>query len=52
MMASPLYRVASVLLAVFAIGHTVGFRRVDPKRGVDAAIGCDCLRFLDRHVKR
>ena len=39
MKASLLYRVASVLLVLFAIGHTLGFRRVDPKWGVDAAIG-------------
>lgn len=34
-----LYRVASVLLLLFAVGHTIGFRRVDPRWGVDAAIG-------------
>jgi hypothetical protein len=39
MKSSLLYRVASVLLVLFAIGHTLGFRRVDPKWGVDAAIG-------------
>jgi len=30
MSASLLYRVSSVLLVLFAIGHTVGFRQVDP----------------------
>lgn len=33
-----LYRVAAVLLALFAVGHTVGFRRVDPQWGIDAVI--------------
>ena len=34
-----LYRVASGLLLLFALGHTIGYRRVDPRWGVDAAIG-------------
>jgi hypothetical protein len=33
-----LYRIASVLLLVFAAGHTFGFRQVDPRWGVDAPI--------------
>ena len=36
---SLLYRVASVLLVLFGIGHQFGFRRVDPRWGVDSAIG-------------
>jgi hypothetical protein len=40
MKASVFYRVAAVLLLLFAIGHTLGFRQVDPKwAGVDALIG-------------
>jgi hypothetical protein len=39
MKASLLYRIASVLLILFALGHTVGFRRVDPRWGVDSMIG-------------
>jgi hypothetical protein len=39
MKASLLYRIASVLLILFALGHTVGFRRVDPRWGVDSIIG-------------
>jgi hypothetical protein len=39
MKASLLYRVASVLLILFALGHTLGFRRVDPRWGVDSIIG-------------
>jgi hypothetical protein len=38
MKASILYRIASVLLILFAIGHTLGFRRVDPRWGVDSVI--------------
>jgi len=39
MKAPLLYRVASGLLLLFAIGHTMGFRRVDPRWGVDSLIG-------------
>jgi hypothetical protein len=39
MKASTLYRVAAVLLLLFAVGHTVGFRESDPKWGVDALRG-------------
>ena len=36
---SLLYRIASVLLVLFGLGHQLGFRRVDPRWGVDATIG-------------
>jgi hypothetical protein len=36
---SLLYRIASVLLVLFGLGHQFGFRRVDPRWGVDSAIG-------------
>ena len=36
---SVLYRIASVLLLLFAIGHTLGFRQTDPDWGVDSLIG-------------
>jgi hypothetical protein len=36
--ASLLYRVAAVLLLLFAVGHTLGFRQSDPKWGVDALL--------------
>jgi hypothetical protein len=36
--ASTLYRIASVLLLLFAAGHTVGFLQTDPKWGVDSLI--------------
>ncbi len=33
------YRISSVLLLLFAAGHTLGFRKTDPKWGVDSLIG-------------
>ena len=38
MKASLLYRVAAVLLLLFAAGHTLGFRQSDPSWGVDALV--------------
>jgi hypothetical protein len=38
MKASTLYRVAAVLLVLFAAGHTIGFRQSDPTWGVDALL--------------
>src|SRR5947208_8797164 len=38
MKASLLYRIASVLLILFALGHTLGFQRVDPRWGIDSII--------------
>ncbi len=38
MKASIIYRIASVLLVLFALGHTLGFRRVDPRWGLDSII--------------
>ncbi len=38
MKASILYRTASVLIFLFALGHTFGFRQVDPKWGVDSLV--------------
>ena len=34
-----LYRIAAVLLLLFAVAHTLGFRQSDPKWGVDALLG-------------
>jgi hypothetical protein len=34
-----LYRISSVLLLLFAAGHTLGFRETDPKWGVDSLVG-------------
>jgi hypothetical protein len=33
------YRIAAVLLLLFAAGHTIGFLQHDPKWGVDALLG-------------
>ena len=38
MKASALYRIAAVLLLLFAIGHTLGFRQSDPQWGVDSLL--------------
>jgi len=37
--ASLLYRVAAVLLFLFAVGHTLGFRESDPTWGIDTLLG-------------
>src|SRR5579864_5300639 len=39
MKASIFYRVAAVLLLLFAVGHTLGFRQSDPTWGADALLG-------------
>ena len=39
MKASVFYRIASVLLLLFAIGHTLGFRQNNPEWGADAVLG-------------
>jgi len=36
MNASIFYRVAAILLLIFALGHTLGFRQSDPKWGAEA----------------
>jgi hypothetical protein len=38
MRASMLYRIAAVLLLLFAAGHTLGFRQSDPAWGVDSLL--------------
>src|SRR5260370_13103781 len=35
----PFYRIAAVLLLLFAVGHTLGFRQSDPQWGADALLG-------------
>jgi hypothetical protein len=35
---SILYRIASILIFIFAAGHTIGFRRSDPKWGIDSLV--------------
>jgi hypothetical protein len=38
MKASVFYRIAAVLLLLFAVGHTLGFRQSDPGWGVDSLL--------------
>ena len=38
MKASMFYRLAAVLLVLFAVGHTLGFRQSDPEWGVEALL--------------
>ena len=38
MKASLLYRIASILMLLFAAGHTFGFRQIDPTWGVDSLV--------------
>lgn len=40
------YRISAILLVLFAGGHTIGFRRVDPRWGIDAVVsGMQTTRF-------
>lgn len=39
MKASLFYRIAAVLLVLFAVAHTFGFRQIDPKWGVNELVG-------------
>ncbi|HZS29022.1 MAG TPA: hypothetical protein VFB76_17475 [Candidatus Angelobacter sp.] len=39
MKASIFYRVAAVILLLFAAGHTFGFRQSDPTWGIDSLLG-------------
>ena len=39
MRASIFYRIAAVLLMLFAVGHTLGFSQSDPQWGVDGLVG-------------
>jgi hypothetical protein len=38
MKASTFYRIAAVLLLLFAVAHTLGFRQSDPSWGIDAVL--------------
>jgi hypothetical protein len=39
MKASVFYRIAAILLLLFAAGHTLGFRQSDPAWGADGVLG-------------
>jgi hypothetical protein len=47
--ASTFYRIAAVLLLLFAVGHTLGFRQSDPKWGVDTLL--DSMRSVHFDVQ-
>jgi len=47
--ASIFYRIAAVLLLLFAVGHTLGFRESDPKWGVDTLL--DSMRSIHFDVQ-
>jgi hypothetical protein len=32
------FRIASILIVLFALGHTLGFRQTDPRWGIDSAL--------------
>ena len=49
MKATIFYRIAAVLLLLFAVGHTLGFRQSDPKWGVDALL--DSMRSIHFDVQ-
>src|SRR6202035_671372 len=49
MRASIFYRIAAVLLLLFAVGHTLGFRQSDPTWGVDALL--DSMRSIHFDVQ-
>lgn len=38
MKASLIYRISSCLLLLFAVGHTIGFRKTDDRWGVDSLV--------------
>lgn len=49
MKASAFYRIAAVLLLLFAAGHTLGFRQSDPKWGVDTLLAS--MRLIHFNVQ-
>jgi hypothetical protein len=50
---SLLYRIASILLVLFAAGHTVGFRQTDSDWGIDAILASmKATRFEIQGFKR
>jgi hypothetical protein len=49
MQASRLYRIAAVLLMLFAIAHTLAFRQSDPNWGIDALL--DSMRSIHFDVQ-
>jgi hypothetical protein len=50
MKAPLLYRISSVLLGLFALGHTIGFLHVDPHWGADTVV--NGMRSVSFEVQR
>jgi hypothetical protein len=50
---SILYRLSSILIVLFAAGHTIGFRMTDPKLGVDGLLASmKSIRFTAQGFSR
>ena len=49
MSSSLLYRISSALLILFALGHTIGFRQVDPSWNVNSVVSG--MRSVNFHVQ-
>ena len=53
MSASRLYKVSAILLALFALGHTVGFRKVEPSWNADGVVsGMQSISFEVQGFRR
>jgi hypothetical protein len=51
--ASLLYKVSAVLLILFALGHTIGFRQVDPRWNADGVVsGMQSVSFEVQGFRR
>jgi hypothetical protein len=48
---SLLYKISSGLLLLFAIGHTMGFRKVDPRWGTDAGSVANAMQTIHFDVQ-
>ena len=49
MRASLVYKISSVILVLFALGHTIGFRQVDPRWAADTVV--DGMRTVHFEVQ-
>jgi hypothetical protein len=49
MKATLVYRIAAVVLILFAMGHTLGFRKVDPHWGIDGIVASMQAVHFDVH---
>ena len=53
MRASLYFRMAAILIALFAVGHTMGFRQTDPRWGLDSTIASmKTIRFVTQGFNR